>query len=159
MDNLSFDENEFQFQIIPIPHSIKNPFAIRFITKMKVLHYALFPLCSFCFKLTTISALSTRTTRVLLKQVRQQSTTSLRVAHKISDTERDFALNKLSGWNYLCERDDISKTFIFKDFIEAFGFMTKVALHSEKMGHHPGEPSFNNPWVVERSLMCLLCIY
>ena len=31
----------------------------------------------------------------------------------------------------------ISKTYVFKNFVEAFGFMTRVALHAEKMNHHP----------------------
>ena len=36
------------------------------------------------------------------------------------------------------EKDNkLSRTFIFKDFVEAFSFMTKVALIAEKMNHHP----------------------
>ncbi|MBL7876170.1 MAG: 4a-hydroxytetrahydrobiopterin dehydratase [Cyclobacteriaceae bacterium] len=35
------------------------------------------------------------------------------------------------------ENNRLKKTFKFKDFIEAFGFMTKVALLAEKMDHHP----------------------
>ena len=38
-------------------------------------------------------------------------------------------------WNE--ENNRLTKTFKFKDFIEAFGFMTKVALLAEKMNHHP----------------------
>ena len=34
-------------------------------------------------------------------------------------------------------RDAIQKTFNFKDFNEAFGFMTRVALKADKMDHHP----------------------
>ncbi len=38
-------------------------------------------------------------------------------------------------WN---EKDNkLSATFEFKDFKEAFGFMTEVAFHAEKMDHHP----------------------
>ena len=33
--------------------------------------------------------------------------------------------------------DKLHKTFVFKDFIEAFGFMTKAAIAAEKMNHHP----------------------
>ncbi len=29
------------------------------------------------------------------------------------------------------------KTFVFKNFVEAFGFMTRVAIHAEKLNHHP----------------------
>ena len=36
------------------------------------------------------------------------------------------------------EKDDkLTKTFLFKDFSEAFSFMTRVALLAEKMDHHP----------------------
>ncbi|MEP2024176.1 MAG: 4a-hydroxytetrahydrobiopterin dehydratase [Reichenbachiella sp.] len=35
------------------------------------------------------------------------------------------------------ENDTLSKTFKFKNFTEAFGFMTKVAIEAEKMNHHP----------------------
>lgn len=34
-------------------------------------------------------------------------------------------------------RDAIQKEFLFKDFNQAFGFMTRVALKAEKMDHHP----------------------
>lgn len=42
-----------------------------------------------------------------------------------------------TGWIVQSDRDAIYKEFIFKDFNEAFGFMTKVALKAEKMDHHP----------------------
>lgn len=35
------------------------------------------------------------------------------------------------------ENNTLSKTFTFKNFIEAFSFMTKVAFIAEKMNHHP----------------------
>ncbi|GCD77914.1 putative pterin-4-alpha-carbinolamine dehydratase [Thermaurantimonas aggregans] len=35
------------------------------------------------------------------------------------------------------EDNTLIKTFEFKDFVEAFGFMAKVALLAEKMNHHP----------------------
>jgi 4a-hydroxytetrahydrobiopterin dehydratase len=35
------------------------------------------------------------------------------------------------------ENNSLTRTFEFKNFIEAFGFMTKVALLAEKMDHHP----------------------
>ena len=41
------------------------------------------------------------------------------------------------GWTMVEGRDAIHKTFQFKDFIEAFGFMTRAALVAEKMNHHP----------------------
>jgi len=48
------------------------------------------------------------------------------------------ALAKLSGWSRVeAERDAICKTFRFKDFNEAFGFMTRVALKADQLDHHP----------------------
>jgi 4a-hydroxytetrahydrobiopterin dehydratase len=41
------------------------------------------------------------------------------------------------------ENNKLTKTFVFKDFIEAFGFMTKVAIVAEKMNHHP---TWTNTW-------------
>ncbi|MCS7019972.1 MAG: 4a-hydroxytetrahydrobiopterin dehydratase [Cytophagales bacterium] len=35
------------------------------------------------------------------------------------------------------ENNCLQKTFVFKDFVEAFGFMARVALIAEKMNHHP----------------------
>ena len=35
------------------------------------------------------------------------------------------------------EDNKLKRTFEFKDFVEAFGFMTKVAILAEKMDHHP----------------------
>jgi 4a-hydroxytetrahydrobiopterin dehydratase len=31
----------------------------------------------------------------------------------------------------------LHRTFVFSDFVEAFGFMTRAAIHAEKMNHHP----------------------
>ena len=49
------------------------------------------------------------------------------------------ALGKLvaNGWVHDAGRDAISKTFVFRNFVEAFGFMTQAALHAEKLNHHP----------------------
>jgi 4a-hydroxytetrahydrobiopterin dehydratase len=35
------------------------------------------------------------------------------------------------------ENNKLQATFKFKNFMEAFGFMTEVAFHAEKQGHHP----------------------
>lgn len=42
-----------------------------------------------------------------------------------------------NGWAMDAGRDAISKTYIFRNFIEAFGFMTRAALWAEKWDHHP----------------------
>uniref|UniRef100_A0A8I6AE92 4a-hydroxytetrahydrobiopterin dehydratase n=1 Tax=Rattus norvegicus TaxID=10116 RepID=A0A8I6AE92_RAT len=44
---------------------------------------------------------------------------------------------KAAGWSELSERDAIYKEFSFKNFNQAFGFMSRVALQAEKMNHHP----------------------
>ena len=50
----------------------------------------------------------------------------------------EAALAKLSGWSKLAgDRDAIQKTYRFKDFNAAFGFMTRVALMADKLDHHP----------------------
>ena len=56
---------------------------------------------------------------------------------KLSGDARKAALGKLSGWSEVAGRDAIAKKFVFKDFNEAFGFMTRAALVAEKLDHHP----------------------
>jgi 4a-hydroxytetrahydrobiopterin dehydratase len=46
-------------------------------------------------------------------------------------------LSGLKGWSKVEGRNAIFKSFKFKSFPEAFGFMTKAALVAEKMDHHP----------------------
>lgn len=42
-----------------------------------------------------------------------------------------------NGWMMVDGRDAIHKQFVFRNFIEAFGFMTRAALWAEKWDHHP----------------------
>jgi 4a-hydroxytetrahydrobiopterin dehydratase len=56
---------------------------------------------------------------------------------KLNGEARTQALGQLRGWSEVPGRDAIAKTFTFKDFGEAFGFMTRVALVAEKLDHHP----------------------
>ena len=42
-----------------------------------------------------------------------------------------------NGWTLDDHRDAIRKTYTFKDFVQAFGWMTQVAIHAEKLNHHP----------------------
>ncbi|XP_041338145.1 pterin-4-alpha-carbinolamine dehydratase 2 [Pyrgilauda ruficollis] len=60
-------------------------------------------------------------------------------SHWLTTEERNQVLLdlKASGWSELGERDAIYKEFNFKNFNQAFGFMTRVALQAEKMNHHP----------------------
>lgn len=46
-------------------------------------------------------------------------------------------LESLEGWSLSKDGGSIGKAFRFKNFSEAFGFMSRVALMSEKMNHHP----------------------
>jgi len=59
------------------------------------------------------------------------------MAQKLTAEARKSALARLSGWSEVAGRDAISRKFVFKDFNEAFGFMTRAALVAEKMDHHP----------------------
>ena len=59
------------------------------------------------------------------------------MAQKLDNAARKSALAKLNGWSEVSGRDAITKKFIFKNFSEAFGFMSRVALAAEKMDHHP----------------------
>ena len=55
----------------------------------------------------------------------------------LTGSEREKSRSSLAGWSDVEGRDAIKKTFKFKDFNEAFGFMSRVALIAEKMDHHP----------------------
>ena len=59
------------------------------------------------------------------------------MAEKLSADARAAALSRLTGWSDVPGREAITKTFTFKDFNEAFGFMARAALIAEKMDHHP----------------------
>jgi 4a-hydroxytetrahydrobiopterin dehydratase len=56
---------------------------------------------------------------------------------KLTGDARKSALAKLSGWGEVNGRDAIQKKFEFKNFNEAFGFMSRAALMAEKLNHHP----------------------
>ena len=56
---------------------------------------------------------------------------------KLSKAEVTKKLKKLSGWKLVKDRNAITKIFKFKDFTEAFAWMTSMALYAEKKGHHP----------------------
>ena len=59
------------------------------------------------------------------------------MVEKLSAAARDKALQNLNGWVYDDKTDAISHVFKFKNFSEAFSFMTRVALAAEKADHHP----------------------
>jgi 4a-hydroxytetrahydrobiopterin dehydratase len=56
---------------------------------------------------------------------------------RLDGAARASALRELPSWRDVQDRDAIARKFEFRDFNEAFGFMTRVALLAEKMDHHP----------------------
>ena len=65
------------------------------------------------------------------------------MAQKLDETARKGIATRLPGWHLVQGRDAISRTFTFKDFNAAFGFMTRAALVAEAMNHHP---EWSNVW-------------
>ena len=59
------------------------------------------------------------------------------MAIRLTDEEREAALAPLVDWQIVEGRDAITRSYKFKDFNEAFGWMTRIALVAEKMDHHP----------------------
>ena len=60
---------------------------------------------------------------------------------KLSNAEIAEHLKALPGWEL--GEDRIKRTFRFQDFVEAFGWMSSVALVAERMNHHP---EWRNVW-------------
>lgn len=52
-------------------------------------------------------------------------------------SDRAQLAQKLPDWHLATGQDAIVRTFKFKDFVEAFGFMSQIALLAEKADHHP----------------------
>ncbi len=57
--------------------------------------------------------------------------------NRLTQEQLEQALSELDGWAKLEDREAIFKSFLFKDFSTAFGFMTRAALYAEKLDHHP----------------------
>ncbi|KFL49163.1 pterin-4-alpha-carbinolamine dehydratase [Sphingobium sp. ba1] len=55
----------------------------------------------------------------------------------LTQEQRAAALAELPEWTVVAEPDGISRRFVFRDFVAAFGFMTRVAILAEKADHHP----------------------
>ncbi len=54
---------------------------------------------------------------------------------KLAEQEIRQRIAELKGWQLV--DDKLEKEFVFRDFVEAFGFMAQVALLAEKQNHHP----------------------
>lgn len=59
------------------------------------------------------------------------------MADKLKPEDIAAARSKLTGWTIENGEKELKRSFKFKDFSEAFGFMARVALLAEKAGHHP----------------------
>ena len=56
---------------------------------------------------------------------------------RLSTEEAHARLERLADWRLAPEADAILARFMFQDFVEAFAFMTSVALLAERVNHHP----------------------
>ncbi len=54
---------------------------------------------------------------------------------KLDDDQISAALADVPGWTV--QEGKLHREFRFRDFNQAFGFMTRAALHAESMDHHP----------------------
>ncbi len=59
------------------------------------------------------------------------------MAEKLTSEQAETEIAALNGWSRAPDRDAIGKSFRFRNFGEAFAFMTRIALKAEKMDHHP----------------------
>jgi 4a-hydroxytetrahydrobiopterin dehydratase len=59
------------------------------------------------------------------------------MAEKLTEKDRNEALAGLDQWSYDAKTGAITRNYKFKDFSEAFGFMTRVALLAQAADHHP----------------------
>ena len=66
---------------------------------------------------------------------------------RLSEEEIHRQLKALDGWSIVAGK--LRREFRFADFIEAFGFMTRLALAAEKMDHHPEWSNVYNRVVIE----------
>ena len=70
---------------------------------------------------------------------------------KLTVQEQKVVIAKLKGWKMVKGRNAISKTFEFKNFNQAFSWMTAMALHAERMDHHPEWSNVYNKVIVTLS--------
>ena len=66
---------------------------------------------------------------------------------RLSSESIDHELKNMKGW--VVVNNKIHKEFEFDDFNQAFGFMTRAAMHIEKMNHHPEWFNVYNKIVVD----------
>ena len=59
------------------------------------------------------------------------------MVEKLTEDERKVLYAELNEWTRVEGRDAIQRKFIFSNFNEAWGFMTRVAVEAERRDHHP----------------------
>jgi 4a-hydroxytetrahydrobiopterin dehydratase len=59
------------------------------------------------------------------------------MVQKLNEAQIAESLARLEGWTIGDENQEITRSFVFADFVEAFGFMTRVAICAERANHHP----------------------
>lgn len=59
------------------------------------------------------------------------------MSRRLSPSEQTEALHALPGWSLTAEGHALTRHMVFRDFSEAFAFMTRIALAAEKADHHP----------------------
>jgi 4a-hydroxytetrahydrobiopterin dehydratase len=68
---------------------------------------------------------------------------------KLSKPEIAAGLRRLAGWKVV--KGNLHRTFTFKDFTQAFGFMKRVALAADRMDHHPDWSNAYNKVTIDLS--------
>lgn len=66
---------------------------------------------------------------------------------RLSDQELGAALGSLKGWQIV--NGKLHREFKFNDFVQAFGFMSSVALIAERMNHHPDWSNVYNRVIID----------
>lgn len=100
---------------------------------ISLLVFGMFCVTSSALRLGRISSISKGIVWNNRKQSLQMSATLLPADEKAKEV-KELGFNK---WKMVSGRDAITKTFVFSDFVQAWGFMSKVALVAESMNHHP----------------------
>ena len=59
------------------------------------------------------------------------------MSEKFTDSEKSAALEEVSTWSLTENGDGIRNTFVFDDFNQAWGVLSRIALVAEKQNHHP----------------------
>ena len=70
---------------------------------------------------------------------------------RLTEAERAALAGKLQGWSLVQGREAIERSYRFRDFSEAWGFMNRVALLAESQNHHPDWSNVYNRVRIELS--------